>query len=160
MSSQKPRAAQLAAPSLFSFDFREESIQVGDIVRQSWPWILCDRGNQLMPFWQVHGRSGDAQFLCRAVPFTTGCGETWWFKERDVVRTGRSWRVPSHHEVQMWFQDLGTTEFAARLNSRPPATTHPEEAELVMLLAGLGPTRIPYGDRHFYALFPKKQAAR
>jgi len=145
--------------SLFAFDFSDDAFRPGDIVRQAWPWILCHNGRVLMPFWQVHHLAlwqGRQVIYCRAVPFTTGCGEMHAFEAKDLVRTGQSWRVPDYGEVQRWFMDLGTTEFVAHLNGRPPPSTHPSEGELVELLAHLGPSIIAPGQRAFYEHFPEQ----
>ncbi|MCD0155851.1 hypothetical protein [Deinococcus sp. 6GRE01] len=147
-----------AAPDLFSFDFSEQAIQVGDIVRQAWPWILTHHGHCIPPFWQVRGtrtgQRGQRLHLCMAVPYTLMHGTTQVFEEYSLERTGANWRVPSHHEVQMWFQDLGTTLFASHLNSTPPRATHPAEAELISLVEHLGPVTLPNNRAAWYEQFP------
>lgn len=150
----------MTTPSLFSFDFSDQAIKPGDIVRQAWPCVLCELGHALMPFWQVHhvhlDQLGERLYYCRPVPFTMGDGELHAFSEHDLERTGVSWRVPTYHEVQMWFVELGTTQFVAGLNGnrRTPQQTHPAEVELVKLLRPLGPLKIPAGESKFYTHFP------
>ena len=147
----------LNSPSLFSFDFSENAFVPGEIVRQAWPWVLCERGSKLMPFWQVHHVYHDGQkriVYCHAVPFTTGCGEMYGFSEEDLERTGKYHRPFSFDEVKALFEDLGVPMAVCQINGIPPVGTHPKEAELLALLADLGPIKIPNRKGEFYAQFP------
>lgn len=153
------KAAPALTPDLFAFDFSDQAIQPGDIVRQSWPWICCNRGTHIMPFWQVQFiRVEGARRLyhCMAVPYGVGAGDIHVFSEDDLERTGRSWRIPTDAELQDWFRDMGTTLYLARIENRP-LSVHPAEAELAALVASLGPVMLPNRRADWYAQFPPRR---
>lgn len=120
----------MTAPSLFEFDFTSPApttpLQRGDIVRQR--GTLAGRFTTVFPFWQVLGPHPDTTplrplWLCRAVPVSAYPGQLHVFEPGAVERTGHSWRVPDHDEIETWLrEEWGLNTFLAALNMQPDGT--------------------------------------
>lgn len=116
---------------------------------------------------QGHRRPDTPMYYCQAIPFGAIPGEVCWMEEEDISATGLNWRIPTYHEIDMWWnEERNGSEFGARLNL-PTRRTGPgewicelyqpfkAEAELVALLLTLKPKWDQVTRDNFWAHFPE-----
>lgn len=150
------------APSVFDFDFSTNRMpfQPGEIVQQTCP--MLGHCQTVFPYLQVLGplrQSTPARrmYLCRVVPVSEYPGRVAGLGADMLRSTGLHWRVPDHHEVEMWLQkEWGINGFLAQLNFQEDGTIFEFEGQW-QSRGGIGEVR-RRRDNGVYVKYPPLQA--
>ena len=129
-------------------------LKPGTICAQSWAW--CGYIQDVFPYWIVMsfshpGYYGEGsgkvlshkdftfddpakfplQYYCKAIPFGIAPEEVHWFSPKDLIDTGKQWRVPSQDELRLWVKN--NSRGYLDMKRRP----FQEESELIAILETL-----------------------